>query len=57
LDHPDQLDPSFLSQRIDPTTTRTYADLYEWLEPGELLDGARGQWADAWAKASPGAFV
>ncbi|MCH7790529.1 MAG: FMN-binding glutamate synthase family protein, partial [Acidobacteria bacterium] len=57
LDSPDQLDPSFLMKRIDPTTTRSYAELYEWLEPGELVDGARRSWADDWAKASPGAYV
>jgi hypothetical protein len=57
LDDPDQLDPSFLTRRIDQTTTRTYAELYEWLEPGELLSGARRSWADDWTKASPGSFV
>lgn len=57
LDDPAQLDPSFLRRRIDPTTVRTYAELYEWLEPGELLDGPRRSWADDWAKATPGAFV
>ena len=57
LDHPSQLDPSFLTRRVDPTTIRTYAELYEWLEPGELLDGPRPSWADNWATASAGAFV
>ena len=57
LDDPGQLDPSFLTRRIDPTTTRTYADLYEWLEPGELLQAPRRTWANEWQKASPGAFV
>ena len=57
LDDPNQLDPSFLTRRIDQTTARTYAELYEWLEPGELLSGARRSWADDWAKSSPGSFV
>ena len=57
LDDPSQLDPSFLATRIDTTTTRTYAKLYEWLEPGELRDGPRRSWADDWAKATPGAYV
>jgi len=57
LDDPNQLDPSFLTRRIDPHTTSTYAKLYEWLEPGELLDGPRRSWADDWAKATPGAYV
>jgi glutamate synthase domain-containing protein 2 len=57
LDDPSQLDPSFLTRRIDTTTTRSYANLYEWLEPGELLDRPRRSWADDWAKATPGAYV
>ena len=57
LDDPDQLDPSFLMRRTDPTTTSSYAELFEWLDPGELLGGPRRSWADIWAKASPGAFV
>jgi glutamate synthase domain-containing protein 2 len=57
LDDPGQLDPSFLRRRIDPTTARTYAELYEWLEPGELLDGPRRSWTTDWANATPGAFV
>jgi hypothetical protein len=57
LEHPDQLDPSFLMRRTDPTTTSSYAELFEWLDPGELLGGPRRSWADIWAKASPGAFV
>ena len=57
LDDPNQLDPSFLNQRIDSTTISNYSKLYEWLEPGELLDGPRDSWGDDWAKSSPGAFV
>jgi glutamate synthase domain-containing protein 2 len=57
LDGPNQLDPSFLTRRVDPATTRTYAELHEWLEPGELLDVPRRSWADDWARASAGAFV
>jgi glutamate synthase domain-containing protein 2 len=57
LHDPDQLDPSFLTRRVDSTTIRTYSELYEWLEPGELLTGPRPSWTDDWAKASPGAFA
>ena len=57
LDDPNQLDPSLLIRRIDSTTTRSYAKLYEWLEPGELIDGPRRSWANDWAKASPRAYV
>jgi hypothetical protein len=57
LDDPSQLNPSFLTRRMDATTTRAYAELYEWLEPGELLDSPRRSWAADWAKASARAFV
>ena len=39
------------------TTTRTYAELYDWLEPGQLLDRARrADWAADWAAASADSF-
>lgn len=57
LDHPDQLSPSMLFRRVDATTTKTYADMYEYLEPGELLQGARGLWAEGWRRATPAAFM
>jgi glutamate synthase domain-containing protein 2 len=33
LDSFDQLTPRKLFRRVDPQTTKTYRDLYEWLEP------------------------
>jgi hypothetical protein len=45
-----------LMRRVDETTTKSYADLYEWLEPGELLDGARESWAADWQRANPDSF-
>ena len=32
------------------------AELFEWLEPGELLDGG-GRWAADWARATPDRFT
>jgi glutamate synthase domain-containing protein 2 len=57
LDEPGQIEPAFLVRRIDGTTVESYDDLYEWLEPGELLERPRRSWAENWAKATPGAFV
>ena len=59
VDDPDELSPHHLMRRVDHVTTRSYAELYEWLEPGELLDGdaaARAGRAD-WARASPDSFA
>lgn len=56
LDEPAQLEPSLLVRRLDATTTRTYADLYDWLEPGELLEGPRHSWRGIWNEATPATF-
>lgn len=56
LDSFDQLRPAMLNRRIDGHTTRTYADLYEWLTPGELLDGPPHSWLTDWIDADPHRF-
>lgn len=56
LDDPSQLHPGLLLRRIDHTTTRSYADLFDWLEPSELLTEPRKGWAHDWAAASPDSF-
>jgi hypothetical protein len=45
-----------LMRRIDHVHSKTYADLYEWLSPGELLADAPGRWADDWHAASADTF-
>ena len=32
-------------RRVDHVTTRSYAELFEWLAPGELLDEPPEAWA------------
>ncbi|MGP9022926.1 FMN-binding glutamate synthase family protein [Streptomyces sp. BR1] len=54
---PHELRPDLLMRRIDPTTVRSYAELYEWLAPGQLLDEAPKTWAADWAAADPDTFV
>ncbi|HEY2674126.1 MAG TPA: FMN-binding glutamate synthase family protein [Rugosimonospora sp.] len=57
LTGPHELTPAMLRRRVDHTTTRTYAELYDWLEPGQLLAQAPADWADDWAAADPDRFT
>lgn len=54
---PHELHPSMLHRRIDHTTTQTYEELYDWLEPRELLENAPASWAADWAAADPDSFA
>ncbi|MFC4605572.1 FMN-binding glutamate synthase family protein [Rhodococcus kronopolitis] len=56
LDGFDELRPSMLNRRIDAHTTRTYAELYEWLLPGELLDNPPDAWLTDWIDADADRF-
>jgi glutamate synthase domain-containing protein 2 len=57
LNGPHELHPSMLHRRIDHTTTSTYSELYDWLEPRQLVDSAPEDWAADWAAADPDRFV
>jgi hypothetical protein len=57
LTGPHELTPAMLHRRIDHTTVRSYAELYDWLEPGELLEEAPEDWAADWAAADPDRFA
>ncbi|MEW2549057.1 FMN-binding glutamate synthase family protein [Streptomyces sp. NPDC047002] len=54
---PAQLRPHMLRRRIDPYTVRSYEELYEWLEPGRLLDEPPADWAADWEAADPDRFT
>ncbi|WP_345033756.1 FMN-binding glutamate synthase family protein [Kutzneria kofuensis] len=54
---PGDLRPHMLCRRTDPVTVRTYAELYEWLAPGQLLNEAPQGWAADWAAADPDRFA
>jgi glutamate synthase domain-containing protein 2 len=56
LHHPSQVQPWMLIRRVDEASTRSYADLFEWLEPGELLASPRRSWAADWRRADPDSF-
>lgn len=52
----DELSPAMLNRRIEGQRTRTYAEIYEWLMPGELLDDPPDSWLSDWIEASSEEF-
>ncbi|MGW4517828.1 FMN-binding glutamate synthase family protein [Streptomyces sp. NPDC004393] len=54
---PAQLRPHMLRRRVDPFTERSYEELYEWLQPGQLLAGPPASWAADWNAADPDHFT
>ncbi len=57
LDGFDELDPSMLNRRVEGQRTRSYAELYEWLLPGELLEEPVPEsWRSDWIQASADEF-
>jgi len=57
LPGPYAVGPDLLHRRVDHATVRTYAQLFDWLEPGELVGQAPGEWAADWAAADPDRFT
>ena len=54
---PSELRPHMLRRRLDHQRVVSYADLFEHLRPGELLDSPpEGKWAQDWALADPDRF-
>lgn len=53
---PSELTPAMLRQNVSSSQSASYAELYHWLEPGELLAEAPKAWAAAWAAATPDRF-
>ena len=57
LDHPSQLTPRHVRQRISANTVKTYAELYRPLSAGELLTGTDNpRFAEPWARAQAHTF-
>ncbi|WP_050063028.1 FMN-binding glutamate synthase family protein [Rhodococcus sp. RD6.2] len=50
------LRPSMLNRRVDAHTTKTYAELYEWLQDGELLEDPPTSWRSDWIDADADRF-
>jgi glutamate synthase domain-containing protein 2 len=57
VDDPRGLHPHMLLQRVDPHTVRSYAELHEWLTPGQLLASVPDTWASDWQAADPDRFT
>ncbi|MGZ4276477.1 MAG: FMN-binding glutamate synthase family protein [Solirubrobacteraceae bacterium] len=53
---PHEVLPHMLMRRIDQHEVRSYAELYDWLEPGELLSEPPRSWAADWRRADPDSF-
>ena len=54
---PAMLSPHLLRKRTSATEQRSYAELYEWLRPGELLADTPPSWRCDWDAANPDSFV
>lgn len=54
---PHELSPHMLRHNISPNESRSYAELFTWLQPGELLEAAPEEWAKDWQAASADAFT
>ncbi|MEV5607348.1 FMN-binding glutamate synthase family protein [Streptomyces sp. NPDC052225] len=53
-----ELAPRHLRRRAtDADDFRSYAELYAWLTPGELLNGPPHGWAEDWKAADPDSFA
>jgi glutamate synthase domain-containing protein 2 len=57
LDDFSELAPSMLNRRVDSAHSRTYAEIYEWLMPGELLESPPEAWLSDWIESSAEEFV
>ncbi len=52
----DQLHPGLLNRRLAPGVTTSYAELFDWLEHGQLFTDPPEAWQDDWELADPADF-
>ncbi|MDT5130008.1 MAG: hypothetical protein QOH54_5652 [Mycobacterium sp.] len=52
-----ELSPAMLNRRIEGQRTRTYAEIYDWLMPGELVEDPPESWLSDWIEASADEFT
>jgi glutamate synthase domain-containing protein 2 len=57
VSHPSKLNPHMLRKRVSPSEQSSYAELYEWLTPGELLEHTPVGWHADWDAADPDSFA
>ncbi|MDR7166569.1 glutamate synthase domain-containing protein 2 [Nocardia kruczakiae] len=53
---PAELDTHMLRKKVAANEIRSYAELYEWLAPGELLVHPPASWRADWETADPDSF-
>ncbi len=53
---PEQLNTRMLRRRVNLQSTRSYAELFQWLRPNELLEDPPASWAEDWAEADADHF-
>ncbi|WP_405163047.1 FMN-binding glutamate synthase family protein [Nocardia sp. NBC_01499] len=53
---PARLNTHMLRKKVSPTGQHSYAELYEWLAPRQLLVEPPESWAVDWAAAAPDSF-
>lgn len=51
-----ELSPAMLNRRTEGQRTRTYAEIYDWLMPGELIECPPESWLSDWIEASADEF-
>ncbi|MEY9855600.1 glutamate synthase domain-containing protein 2 [Catenulispora sp. GAS73] len=56
LTGPDQLRPRHIWRRVDQSTIGTLADLYPWLDEGQLIHEPPEDWYEDWRAADPDTF-
>lgn len=56
ISDPAMLSPHLLRKKVSATQQVSYAELYEWLAPGELIEQAPESWAFDWAAADADSF-
>ena len=57
LGHPDELRPWHIHRRVSPTRVMHYGEMFDYLEPGELLEEPLPEsYARAWRSASADSF-
>lgn len=57
LNHPRELHPGLIYQRVSPTEIRSFAELYDVMKPGQLIEGrAPKRLRAAWERATPDRF-
>jgi len=57
LQLPGEVGPHQLVRRVDHVTSSSYAELYEWLAPGQLIEEPPESWSADWERADPDAFA